>query len=118
MIEKIGGSVNKKGQALIEFVLILPVFIFILFAVIDFGLIFNTKSNLENDSSDIIELYTNGMSIEELRNLYPDNNLIIEDNGKYYKFNISTSINIMTPGLNLVLGNPYQISIERIVPHA
>ena len=34
---------NNKGQALVEFVLILPVFIFILFAVYDIGMIFNKK---------------------------------------------------------------------------
>ena len=44
---------NRKGQALVEFVLILPVFIFLLFAVYDFGMIFNTKNKLENDSTDI-----------------------------------------------------------------
>ena len=33
--------------------MILPVLIFILFAVIDFGIIFYSKSNLENDSADI-----------------------------------------------------------------
>ena len=33
MIGEIGGNMNNKGQALIEFVLILPVFVFILFAV-------------------------------------------------------------------------------------
>ena len=48
---------NNKGQALIEFVLILPVFLFILFAIIDFGMIFSTKSNLESDSTDIVSLY-------------------------------------------------------------
>ena len=36
---------NNKGQALIEFVLILPIFLMILFVIIDFGMIFNAKSN-------------------------------------------------------------------------
>lgn len=118
MIEKIGGSVNNRGQALIEFVLILPVFIFILFAVIDFGFIFSKKSNLENDSNDIINLYNNGMSIEEIRNIYNNDYLVIEEKEGYYEFNISTSVKIITPGLNLVLGDSYLISVERIVPYA
>lgn len=118
MIEKIGGSVNNRGQALIEFVLILPIFIFILFAVIDFGFIFSKKSILENDSNDIINLYNSGMSVEEIRNIYNDDNLVILDNGSYYEFNISTSVKIITPGLNLVLGDSYLISVERVVPYA
>ena len=50
---------NKKGQALVEFILILPVFIFLIFSVYDFGIIFNKKNALENISTDIIELYKN-----------------------------------------------------------
>lgn len=109
---------NNKGQALIEFVLILPVFLLILFAVIDFGVIFSTKSNLENDSASIIELYKNGTVLEEIERIYNDNNIDIYDDGKYYKFTISTSVNLITPGLNKILGDPYLISTERIVPYA
>lgn len=108
---------NRRGQALVEFVLILPVFLFILFAIIDFGIIFSTKNNLENDSSDIIELYKNGKSIEEINNLY-DNYIAIIDEGDYYKFKITTSIDLITPGLNRILGEPYVINIERVVPNA
>ena len=36
---------NRKGQALVEFVLILPIFIMILFSIVDFGMIFNKKMN-------------------------------------------------------------------------
>lgn len=118
MIGKIGGNMNRKGQALIEFVLILPIFLFILFAIIDFGIIFSTKNNLENDSSDIIDLYKNGKSLVELNNLYLDNEIKISDDGKYYKFIISTSVNLITPGFNRIFGDPYVINVERIVPYA
>ena len=43
---------NRKAQALIEFVLILPILIMLLFGIIDFGNIFVTKSNLENRIND------------------------------------------------------------------
>ena len=109
---------NKKGQALIEFVLILPIFLFILFAVIDFGIIFSSKSNLENDSADIINLFKNGTSIEEIKEMYSDNSINVLVDGDYYKFTISTSINLITPGLNKVLGDPYLISVERVIPYA
>ena len=109
---------NKKGQALIEFVLILPIFILILLAVIDFGIIFNKKSNLENDSSDIVNLFKNGTSLEEIESMYKDNSIDITSDGEYYKFIISTSINLITPGLNRILGDPYVIDIERVLPYA
>lgn len=118
MIGEIGGNMNNRGQALIEFVLILPIFILILFSVIDFGIIFNKKSSLENDSVDIINLYKNGKTLDEIKDIYKDNNIDISNDGEYYRFNISTSINLITPGLNRILGEPYVIDVERIVPYA
>ena len=118
MIGKIGGNMNRKGQALIEFVLILPIFLFILFAIIDFGVIFSTKNNLESDSSDIINLYKNGKSLVELNDMYKDNDIKITEDGEYYNFVISTSVNLITPGFNRIFGKPYVINVERVVPHA
>lgn len=109
---------NNKGQALVEFVLILPVLIFILFAVIDFGVIFNSKNNLENDSSDIVELLKNGIDVNEIKRKYDDNNLLIVLDDEYYKITISTSINLITPGLNKMFGDPYVIKVERVIPYA
>ena len=118
MIGKIGGNMNRKGQALIEFVLILPVFIFILFAVIDFGMIFSSKSNLENDSASIVELFKNGKSIGEIKNIYDENVINVSSDGTYYKLTVSMSVKLITPGLNRLLGDPYLISVERVVPYA
>jgi len=118
MIGKIGGNMNRKGQALIEFVLILPVLLFILFAVIDFGIIFTTQNNLESDSADIIELFKNGTSIEEIKIMYDDNQIDISNNEEYYRFKITTSVNLITPGFNRIFGDPYVIDVERIIPYA
>ena len=118
MIGEVGSDMNNKGQALIEFVLILPVFLFILFAVIDFGMIFSSKSKLENDSADIIDLYKNGTSIDEIKKIYSDNEINISMDGEYYRFNISTSVNIITPGFNRIFGDPYLVKVERVVPYA
>lgn len=117
MIGKIGGNMNRKGQALIEFVLILPVFLFILFAIIDFGVIFSTTNNLESDSADIIELFKNGTSLEELKEMYSDSKIDISNEGEYYKFKITTTVNLITPGFNRVFGDPYVIDVERVVPY-
>lgn len=118
MIGKIGGNMNRRGQALIEFVLILPTFLFILFAIIDFGVIFSTTNDLESDSADIIELFKNGTSVLELEKMYSDSSIVIsqiEDN--YYKFTVSESVNLITPGFNRIFGDPYIIYVERVVPH-
>lgn len=117
MIGEIGGNMNNRGQALIEFVLILPIFIFILFAVIDFGVIFYNKSNLENISSDIINLFKNGTSVEEIDVIYEKEEFSVSRDGDNYIFTVSVSVNLITPGLNRVLGDPYTIDVKRVVPY-
>lgn len=108
---------NKKGQALIEFVLILPVFLFILFAIIDFGVIFSSKSSLENDSTDIVSLFKTGTSLEELNEMYSDRKINLTNKDNYYTFKITMSVNLITPGFNKLFGDPYIIDVERVVPY-
>ena len=108
---------NRKGQALVEFVLILPVFILILFAIVDFGTILSKKNELENDSIDIVLLINNGTSIDEIKNKYSSLDIELKDVDKYTEIKISKNINIITPGLNLILGDPYKIIVERVIPN-
>lgn len=111
---------NRKGQALVEFVLILPIFIMILFSIVDFGMIFNKKNELENISIDIINLLNNNNNnnkIEEIQKEYPKVDIKLTDEEKYTIVEISTKVNIITPGLNRVLGNPYIVKVERKIPN-
>lgn len=108
---------NRKGQALVEFVLILPIFIFIIFTIIDFGIIFNEKNHLENDSLDIINLYNKGTTTEEIESIYKNYKVNVSDDTDYYKIKISKNIKLRTPGLGKIMGNPYKIEIERVVPY-
>ena len=45
---------NKKGQALIEFIIILPIFIMMMLAVFDCVRIYSEKSKLEGIIEDVI----------------------------------------------------------------
>ena len=108
---------NRKGQALVEFVLILPILILILFAIIDFGLIISKKNELENMSVDVVTLFKNGKSIEEIDSIYSDVIIDEENTTDYTRIILSKDIDILTPGLNLILGNPYKVSVERNIPN-
>jgi len=108
---------NNKGQALVEFVLILPIFIFLILSVYDFGMIFNSKNSLENESSDIISLYKNGKTLDEIKLLYPDNVVTISNDIDYYKIKVEKTVSLITPGFNLIFGEPYLIDVERYIPY-
>lgn len=109
---------NRKGQALIEFVLILPVFILILFAIVDFGNIFNSKYELQNQSADIIRLIQTGSTEPDIKDIYSNINLEIRDyKDGYQKITITKEIKLITPFMDKVLGSPYLINVERIVPN-
>lgn len=108
---------NRKGQALVEFVLILPIFLLILFAVVDFGLILSKKNELENISVDVVSMLKNNTSLEDIQTLYPDITIDVSSDDKYMTIKIYENIDIMTPGLNLVLGDPYKVEVERVMPN-
>ena len=108
---------NRKGQALVEFVLILPIFIMILFSIVDFGMIFNKKNELENISVDGVNMLNKDIPLEEIKSEYADIDIEIGSDDKYKNVVISDKIDILTPGLNRILGNPYEVKVERKIPN-
>ena len=60
---------DKKGQALIEFVLILPILIMLIFAVIDFGNIFVNKNELESTLGMINDIEKQSITYDNVYNL-------------------------------------------------
>ena len=108
---------NRKGQALIEFVLILPIFILILFVIVDFGNIFYSKYELQNQSADIVRLFLDDDTKNNIEDIYSNVSIDVDDfKDKYKKIIISKKIKLMTPLMDSILGNPYLVSVERIVP--
>lgn len=106
---------NNKGQALVEFVIILPIFIMILFAIIDFGMIINKRNELENKSTDIIEMIKNGENIDKINSLYKEIEVTVTNQDNYLIVNLDTNVDIITPGLNKILSDPYVVNVERTI---
>lgn len=106
---------NRKGQALVEFVLILPIFIMLLFVIIDFGIIFSSKMSLENTSSDIVLMIKNGDDVNSINSFYKDIDIDISSSGKYYNVLIEKEIDLITPFLGDIMGEPYVISVKKVV---
>ena len=111
---------NKHGQALIEFVIILPVLILLIFSFIDLGRIVLENNRLETVASMAVDQYSQTRDKDEVLNYlaklgYGDIDLIIDNNSEKLDIKVAREIDIITPGLNNILGNPYRISVERVV---
>lgn len=107
---------SQKGQALIEFILVLPVFFLIVTSFIDFGTILYEKYKM----NQILDTATNIFLSqgEDATRQYVSKEKVNFDFKKQddiYKLSIIKSKNILTPGLNKVLGNPYQIEETKYV---
>lgn len=110
---------NKKGQALVEFVLILPTFLLLIFAFIDIGRIIICKNHLESTLSEVSILVLSDKNEEEIREYVKNDNsydmTLSINEGKYTKISLTTDIELITPIMNKVLDNPYNILVERSI---
>lgn len=121
-IEGRGGNVrSNKGQALLEFVLILPVFMLFFLAIIDVGKIIYEKNRLEGIASNIVDLINAGdLSYKDIESkIETDYQLLITLNisnqTAMTKIKVSRSIDVITPGLGIVIENPYTIDASRVI---
>lgn len=109
---------NKRGQALVEFIIILPIFIFITFMVIDYGNIGYNKNKIENIMNDVESMYKNNESVEEIQTFLNknDNNLKFEykENDKYSEIIVSKKYDFITPGMSKLMNN-FTIKVERTI---
>lgn len=112
--------VNSKGQALVEFVIILPVTLMLVFGIVDFGRVIYVKNNLENVNSDVVDLYRNGKTTEEIDNIINMNKkenvkISIDVRNEYTNIVVSSSIRPITPGLSLVASKVFDVKTERVI---
>lgn len=112
---------NKKGQALIEFVILLPIFLFLFFGVIDVGKIILTKNRLENELGMTAEELQKNKSVEEIQKRLKKENdnieLELKTEEKEIHVILKEKISIITPGLNLIFKPPYEVKVESWIPH-
>ena len=108
---------NSKGQALVEFIIILPISLILLFCIIDFGRIISLKSELEGKTQDIVLFYENGKSIEEIDSIMNNKDIKVElvVNGSYDTLTISKKIKPITPGLSYIMDDAFNVKVSRVI---
>ena len=89
-----------------------------IFVLIDFGKIFYAKNSLEGNLESAIALYNDDKSYDEIvSKLDKDITLNISNDNEYVYFEVSKDVNIFTPGLNAVIGDPYKANAKRVLPN-
>ncbi len=107
---------NKKGQALVEFIIVLPILLLILISIIDFGNIIHKKYVLENDLDTIVNMY-DANEYDEINNYISDKDLKIDykTEDKFITINVSKNVNIFSPVLIGMWGRKYEIKTSRSI---
>lgn len=110
---------NKKGQALVEFVIILPIMILLVFCVVDFGRVISEKSNLEIVASDAVMLYQNGKTSDEVTSVLTKENKNVkfeyEVKEDYITITVSKKIKPVTPGISYIPVDLFDIEVSRVI---
>ena len=107
---------NNKGQALVEFVIIMTIFIFTILAVFDLGNVVVQKYALENDIDTVVDMYEADKQTDiESYVSSIGAKVKYEQNGNYNKITLSKQVNIITPIVRQVLGKRYEINSKRTV---
>ena len=107
---------NKKGQALVEFILVLPILLLIIISMIDIGNVFLKKFDLNNDLETVATLYENG-DMTNLNNYLEEENINLSENSKddMITLTLSQKVSISTPVIKQVLGNEYEIKTSKTI---
>lgn len=107
---------NQKGQALVEFIFVLPILILIVMAITDMGNILYKKYQLENDVDYIADLYKQKKQTE-IDNYAKENKIIVNYNKNVNQItiNLNKKVSIVTPGLKNILKDSYYIHVKRVM---
>ncbi len=109
-------SKNHKGQALVEFIFILPIIVLLLLGMINVGLILMKKSELENKVVDILYVWQQQQaSIKELETLFKKEGLEINisenTTTSFVTIKASEKISLISP-----IQKDYLLEVKRVIP--
>lgn len=105
---------NNKGQALVEFVLVIPILIIMIFGMVELGNLIHKKYLLETYMDTAISLYKDDKK-EVIDSYATTNNISINftETGSIVSIEVSEKVKLITPGINIVLENPYTLTAHQ-----
>ena len=107
---------NNKGQALIEFIIILPILILVVSCIIDFGNIMYQKYQLTNDLNTIADMYRfkNNNDINNYLNSI-NAEISYESDENYTTITLKKDIDINTIIVNNIIGKKYNLVVHKTI---
>ncbi len=109
-------QLNKKGQALVEFILLLPVFLYLILVIFDASKIFYVKNDLNGLITSVIDVYEEGNNINEfIKKENKDNKIEISKDEETTTFKLYREINFISPGLGYFFESPYKVVVSRVI---
>lgn len=109
---------KNKGQALVEFVLVLPILLLLIFAFFDISRIMLGRNHLEGVMDEVASLIHKEKSLDEINTYLDKDDYDITcqiNTNEYINITLKTNIELITPGMKRILNNPYTIKIERSI---
>jgi Flp pilus assembly protein TadG len=121
---------KKKGQALVEIALLVPIFLLLLGGIVDFGRILYTQSKLNSLTQESARLAGLGRSDTQVKDFAfaridevakttmkvvvspPDTG---RDSGDYVTVEISCDVKYITPFMNSILQGPFKAKTQSTI---
>lgn len=116
---------SEKGQAAVELALVIPLLLFLICGIVDFGRILYTANTLNMVSQESVRLAGLGESDSVVKQYAIDNALVnpklttsdiiinpidsTRKSGDYVSVTINYSVNYITPLLDKILPSPYTL---------
>lgn len=108
---------NKKGQALAEFVMLLPVLVILLFLIIDVANIYFKKAELENTLDSVCDMVIDGKDRTYILDKIDNNDITYDvkiDGSGYATVYLNYSVKPITPGAYSLFKN-IKITTKRVI---
>lgn len=105
---------NSRGQALVEFVIVLPILIFLVISIIDLGNIMIKTYSLNEDLDTISDMYKSG-TLSDIEGYALANKISIsyKKDSSFTTITLNKNVKIMSPMLNIAFGKNYGIKASR-----
>lgn len=119
---------HEKGQSLVEFALLLPLLLYLICGIIDFGRVMYTHMQLNLVTQEAVRLGGLGRSDADIRQYtldhvdHPTKVIVtispsdsVRNPGDYVKVNLEEQIEYITPLMSTVLPSPYRVITDSTI---